>query len=153
MNTETNRVAGLIEKTFEKHPWYGPSIMEILGEISEDQASLRVGQTHSILELVLHMTSWRIFATRRLQGDNEFEVDEKSNFPTAGKWKEAVAKLKESQTELLVAARAFPDEKLGDLVPSKVHKYTYYTLLHGIGHHDIYHLGQIQLIKKSAQSE
>ena len=153
MNTETSRVVRLIEKTFEKSPWYGPSMMDVLSEVSEDQARLRVGQTHSILELVLHMTSWRIFTTRRLQGDNEFEVDNQSNFPTEGKWTEALAELKESQTELLVAARAFPDGRLGDLVPSKVHKYTYHTLLHGIVHHDIYHLGQIQLIKKSSQSE
>ena len=58
-------------------------------------------------------------------------------------------KLRQSQAELVDAAVNFPDSRLGELVPSKNQKYTYYTLLHGIIQHDIYHLGQIQLIRKS----
>jgi len=57
-------------------------------------------------------------------------------------------KLQESQKELIEAAAKFPEERYGELVPSKVQKYTYYTLLHGIMQHDIYHLGQIAILKK-----
>jgi hypothetical protein len=123
--------------------------MEILKDIPPEIVSQKIGQTHSIIELVLHMASWRTFVTKRLSGDDEFQVAGENNFPKPGKWEDAVKKLIESQRELIVAAKNFPIEKLGDLCPSNVHKYTYYTLLHGITQHDAYHLGQIALLKKA----
>lgn len=148
MAKETERIVRLIEKTFDKHPWYGPSIMEVFN-MEPVAASARIGKGHSIIELVRHMTSWRIFATKRLQGDFIFEIDEGMNFPNPGSWDEALAALRESQTALVHAARNFPEDRFDELVPSKTQKYTYYTLLHGIVHHDIYHLGQISYIKRS----
>ena len=71
------------------------------------------------------------------------------NFPHAGSIQEAVEALRQSQLKLLEAAANFPDERLGELVPSKTQRYTYYTLLHGITQHDIYHLGQIALLLKT----
>ncbi len=151
MATEMERIIRMLEKTFDKHPWYGPSVMDILSEVTKTEASRRVGQSHSIIELVLHMTSWRTFAIQRLRGDNDFEVSDDSNFPEPTSWDEALKKLKQSQAALVAAAREFSESKLGDLVPSSSHKYTYYTLLHGIIQHDIYHIGQVQLIRKSAE--
>lgn len=150
MDPEVSRIARMLEKTFDKSPWYGPPVMSILSEVTPVEANIRTGSSHSIIELVLHMISWRTFAARRLAGDEKFQVAEDMNFPKPGGWKEAVKKLNQSQVELLAAVKAFPDNRLGDLVPSSSHKYTFYTLLHGIIQHDIYHIGQIQLIRKSA---
>jgi uncharacterized damage-inducible protein DinB len=85
-----------------------------------------------------------------LEGDGAYQVSDEMNFPSPGTWTEALQRLEESQVKLLEAAARFPEERLGELVPSITHKYTYYTLLHGIIHHDLYHIGQIQLILKSA---
>ena len=148
MATETEKIVRILEKTFDKQPWYGSSIMSILSDVSEERASRKMGTSHSIIELILHMTAWRQFATHRLTGDNSFEISEEMNFPPASTLSEAIRQLKESQELLLQAAKKFPDERLGELVPSKTQRYTYYTLLHGIAHHDIYHLGQIALLKK-----
>jgi uncharacterized damage-inducible protein DinB len=149
MNEETVRISRMIEKTWDKSPWYGPSIKSTLLEITAKEADLRAGQSHSIIELVLHMASWREFVVSRLRGDNEFKVTETDNFPAPGPWEDAMKKLEQSQRELLEAAKEFPDARLGELVPHASHKYTFYTLLHGILQHDIYHIGQIQLIRKS----
>ena len=149
MNEEAHRIARMLEKTWDKSPWYGPSIQSILSEITMKEATQRAGQSHSIIELVLHMASWRGFVVSRLRGNNEFQVEEADNFPTPGSWSDAIQKLEQSQQELVAAAKEFPDTKLGELVPHASHKYTYYTLLHGILQHDIYHIGQIQLIRKS----
>jgi uncharacterized damage-inducible protein DinB len=147
MPTEIDRIVRLLEKTFDKHPWYGSSIMEVL-DIDPARASQRFKNGHNIMELIQHMTAWRIFATRRLEGDSLYEVTEEVNFPKTGTWDEVISNLKHSQHRLLEAVKIFPDSRLGELVPSKVQKYTYYTLLHGVIHHDIYHLGQIALLKK-----
>lgn len=149
MDLEIPRIVRMLEKTFDKSPWYGTSVMGSLSEVSPAQASQRTGQSHSIIGLVLHMISWRTFAASRLRGDNTFEVSDETNFPEGSDWAVALEKLHQSQEELVAAAKDFPERRLGELVPSKTQKYTYYTLLHGIIQHDIYHLGQIQLIRKS----
>lgn len=151
MENEIPRIARSMEKSFNKGAWYGPSAMEILSTVSAEQATHRAGNSHSIIELVLHMVSWRTFAARRLSGDNNFQVAEEANFPKPGTWEEALKKLKQSQEELMEAVNAFPESRLGELVPAASHKYTFYTMLTGSLQHDIYHLGQIQLIRKSLE--
>jgi uncharacterized damage-inducible protein DinB len=146
--TEIDRIVRLLKKTFDKQPWYGSSIMEILLRVDPEQAIIRLGDTQSIIELVLHMVSWRKFTTQRLLGDTEFEVTDEANFPKPTTWKDAIDQLHQSQKALLMAVKQFPENRLAELVPSKILKYTYYTLLHGIIQHDVYHLGQIALLQK-----
>lgn len=149
--SEINRIVRLLSKTFDKGAWHGPTVSEVLETVNAEQAHWRAGSSHSIIELVLHMISWRRFAVHRLRGDGTYEVSPEMNFPVPDSetWSEVCGRLERSQEELLEAARKFPEERLGELVPSSSFKYTYYTLLHGIAHHDIYHIGQIQLIRKT----
>ncbi len=146
--TEIDRITRLLEKTFDGQPWYGSSIMEILKTINVDTATRQIGTAHTICKLVEHMISWRTFATRRLLGDAEFEIDDQTNFPSSRDWAQTIQRLEQSQQALLQAVNQFPDERLSEPVPSNRFRYTFYTLLHGIIQHDIYHLGQIALIKK-----
>ncbi len=148
MSGEIDRIVRMLEKTFEKYPWFGQSMMEILSSIDPKIVDQRHGLAHTINELVLHMTSWRKFATKRIEGVDDYEVSDEMNFPKPGSWQNAMAELKASQTALIAAMKNFPESRLGDIVPSKSHKYTYYTLLHGIIQHDIYHLGQVAILKK-----
>ncbi len=149
MATEIERITRLLEKTFDKQPWYGSSIMQVIKDMKPEITESRQGGAHSIIELVQHMTSWRNFTTKRLQGDTSYEVSEEMNFPKAITWEAAINNLCSSQQALVEATKKFPEERLRELVPSKTQKYTYYTLLHGIIQHDIYHLGQIAYIQKS----
>ena len=149
MATENERIVRLLEKTFDKQPWYGSSIMQVIKDVKPEITESRQGGAHSIIELVQHMISWRIFATKRLLGDTSYEVSEEMNFPKSITWEAAIKNLRSSQQALVEATKNFPDHRLGELVPSKTQKYTYYTLLHGIIQHDIYHLGQIAYIQKS----
>ena len=149
MVSETDRIARLLDKTFDRQPWYGSSIMEMLQQLSPAMLDMHQGKAHSIIELVLHMTAWRKFVIHRLKGDDSFQIEGDLNFPKPGTWENVVADLKATQTELMSAIQSFPENRLSELVPSSTFKYTYYTLLHGIIQHDIYHLGQIAYIKSS----
>jgi uncharacterized damage-inducible protein DinB len=149
---EKQNIAKLIQRTFEKHPWHGPSVREVLGQIRDSQANSRLAGTHSITELVQHMTAWRVFTTKKLNGDLSYKVTEELNFPVPKQWAIALEELERSQSQLLEALQNFPAEKLSELVPHGEHRYTYYTMLHGIVHHDLYHLGQIMLIHKATKS-
>lgn len=148
MHTEIQNIIALLNSTFEKNAWHGPSIKETLAGISREQAISRVGISHTIVELVAHMTTWRIFTRNKLQGLN-YEVTDELNFPKTNDWEKVLSDLKESQTSLLKCLEEFPASRLHDVVPHGSYSYTYYTLLHGIIHHDLYHVGQIAFIKKA----
>lgn len=151
MKTEKEKIRRLLERTFEKGAWHGPSVKEAIAGISQEQSHHRFLNTHSIIELVTHMTAWRTYVTKRLLGDSVYEVSDEMNFPKSSDWKKAVDDLNKSQEELLKALDSFPEERFAELVPHPSAKLTFYTLLHGIIHHDLYHTGQIKLIGKSLQ--
>jgi hypothetical protein len=146
--TELQNVITLLENTFDKAPWHGPSVKAVISGISQAQSLSRLNNSHTIIELVSHMTSWRIFTTKRLQGDVTFKMTGELNFPANADWKKVVHDLDDSQVALMDTIKKFDDKKLNDLVLSTTHQYTYYTLMHSTIHHDLYHSGQIMIIKK-----
>jgi uncharacterized damage-inducible protein DinB len=149
MKTETEKITSLLKRTFERGAWHGPSVKEVLKGIDGDLALKRLTNTHSIIELVAHMTSWRRYVINRLQGNNSFTVGDDTNFPKRNDWNNVLAELEESQQHLLELIEKFPVYKLSELVPVSEQNYTYYTLLNGIIHHDVYHAGQIMLIRRA----
>jgi uncharacterized damage-inducible protein DinB len=149
LKTEKEKIRRLLERTFEKDAWHGPSVKEAIKGVTQEQSLHHFPNTHSIIELVTHMTAWRIYVKKRLQGDGDYEISDEMNFPKTKDWKKAVEDLNNSQQQLLKALDSFSEEKLSDLVSHPSAKFTFYTLLHGIIHHDVYHVGQIKLIAKS----
>ena len=59
--------------------------------------TLRVGNGHSIVEIVMHMVAWRKFVTERLKGNNDFDIDDQNNFPSMSDCQKAKVELKKSQ--------------------------------------------------------
>ncbi len=149
MQSEIPNILSLLKNTFEKKAWYGPSVKEALKNITLDQATHRIANTHSIIEIVGHMRAWRIFVVNKLEGDVDYKVTDELNFPTPSTWETSVKELEESQEKLIEAIQNFDPSRLHDLVPHHSYTYSFYELLHGLIHHDTYHIGQIVLIKKS----
>ncbi|WP_333820323.1 DinB family protein [Ohtaekwangia sp.] len=149
MESEILHLAHALQNTFEKNAWHGPAVKEVLADITPQQAHHRLPATHSIIELVAHMTAWRTFVTHRLRGDTDYKVSDEQNFPTLSDWNIVVRNLEESQAALLQALLQFPQQRLDEKISPGEYNYTFYTLLSGIIHHDLYHLGQIVLLKKT----
>ena len=144
--TEIQNLGKLVQRVYNGKAWHGPSIMDVLKGIDDTIARKKIGDSHSIVQLVLHMVSWRTFVTKRLLGDTTFELSDEDNFPAATGWATALEKLEASHAELLKAIETITSDQLNEQVASR--KYDFYVLLHGVIHHDIYHIGQILLIKK-----
>ncbi len=147
---EVKHITSLLRATFEKGAWHGPSIMEVISDITADLAVQRLDNTHSIIELVNHMASWRVYVLRKINGDYDFKIDDRTNFPDDADWKRSVERLQTTQRDLIGALEGFGSNKLFENIPHDGRPYTFYTLFHGIIHHDIYHIGQIALIKKTS---
>ena len=139
-------ISKLLQRVYDGKAWHGPSLMEVLKDVDESNARKKIDNIHSIVQLVLHMVAWRNFVTKRLHGDTAFELNDEQNFPPESDWATALKALDKSQADLLKAIDELDTNKLHETVAER--KYDFFVLLHGIIHHDIYHIGQIQLIKK-----
>lgn len=144
--SELKKIINTLKHTYEKDAWHGPSVKETLADVSSDIIYNKLGNSHSIIELVTHMTAWRNYVIEKLKGNDGFELSDEQNFPAEKDWKRALANLEKSQEELIRALEVTPDERLHQIVPNR--KFKFYTMLHGIIHHDLYHTGQIVLLKK-----
>lgn len=144
---EIRKIINTLKHTYEKDAWHGPAVKEALADIAEDAIHARIGNSHSIIELVTHMTAWRNYVTEKLKGNDLFELSDEQNFPKETDWSLALVNLEQSQNNLIQALEKTPDERLQQVVPNR--KFKFYTMLHGIIHHDLYHIGQIMLLKKA----
>lgn len=144
--SDISEIGAMVKRVYNGKAWHGPNIMDVLKTVDEKTARKKIGNSNSIVQLILHMTSWRTFVTKRLQGDVTFDITEDTNFPAETDWATALKKFEQSHAELIKAIEVANDELLREPVANR--KYDFFILLHGIIHHDIYHLGQIQLISK-----
>ncbi len=148
---EIQNIQRLLKNTFDGAAWHGPAVFKVIQDIDFRLAFMEFDNIHSIAELVDHMTSWRIFAIERLKGNTSFEVSQENDWrrftrKDESHWLEIKDKLLASQEAMLAVLEKTYDSKLSDLVEGKA--YDFYTMLHGVIQHDIYHAGQISLLKK-----
>ncbi len=154
--TEIPRLQDLLRRIYGGDAFYGDNIATVLSDIDTAQAFwVPDGASHSIWQILRHMTVWTDIIRRRLTSPTIIEVEsDEQNFPTApppsdAAWRSAQADFKRELDALIEAAGRFPEDKLPASVPER--GYTFYMLLHGEAHHALYHLGQISLIKAMYQ--
>jgi uncharacterized damage-inducible protein DinB len=153
--SETIRLADQIRRAFEGEAWHGDSVLELLdGVDSEAAAAHPIKGAHSIWELVLHIAAWDD-AVRRRTGGTAVTLRDEQNFPPvkdAGEaaWSKAIEHAKHTHNELVKAVAAFPDLRLQEQVPGKTENYyCFFYMFSGIVQHELYHAGQIALLKKA----
>src|SRR5437879_5526966 len=79
--SELNRIADQLRRAWTGEAWHGPALSEVLNGVTAAQAQQKpVSGTHSIWELVLHLTTWTNVARRRFEGEL-FEVTESEDWP------------------------------------------------------------------------
>ena len=152
--SEATRIANQLRRAFDGEAWHGDSVFEILESVTAAQAAARpVKSAHTIWELVLHIAAWDGAVLRRL-GGGAVELSDAENFPPVTDasdtaWRKALAEVRRVHEKLVEAVAALPDSRLDEIVPGKqgAH-YTFYYMLHGVVQHELYHAGQIALLKK-----
>jgi uncharacterized damage-inducible protein DinB len=150
--SETTRIADQLRRASDGSAWHGPSLFELLEDVDADTAAAKpLRNAHSIWELVLHIAAWDEAVRRRL-GGTKLQLTGLQNFPRVPKpsnaaWRKAVAQVKRAHDALVKTVAALPDSRLGDRVPGK--RYNFYFMLHGVTQHELYHAGQIAILKKA----
>jgi len=155
--SETARIADQLRRAFHGDAWHGDSLLEILEGVTAAQAAARpVKHAHTIWELVLHITAWDNAVRRRLAGA-AIDLSDEQNFPSVmdpseNAWRRTIEQARKVHNELVEAVTAFPNERLNERVPGKKSEpdwYNFYYMLHGVVQHELYHAGQIALLKKA----
>jgi uncharacterized damage-inducible protein DinB len=157
-NTATSEAAGIAEqlrRAFDGSAWHGPAVLELVNDVDAATAAARpVADAHSIWELLLHIAVWDQAGLIRLAGQ-KCQPTGTDNFPlipskpTEASWRKAVAEAKKTHEKLVKTVAALPESRLRDRVPGK--RYDFCHMLHGIAQHELYHAGQIAILKKAAQ--
>lgn len=151
-----DEILNLLQPQKGKRLWYGGATAagSLRGVGCEDAAWKPATGRHSIWALVLHLAYWK-YAVRRILEDSPkgafprkpsnwpavpAEVDEKA-------WREDRGLLRQEHEKLLAVVRAFDHRRLDEIAPGSG-SYRFTDLMLGAATHDLYHTGQIQLLKR-----
>ena len=156
MHPRTETLLLLLHQGWGPRAWHGTALKGAVRGITAEEALWRPAPgRHNIWELVLHMAYWKYTVARRLGGLA------KGSFPRDGSdwleiqdtseraWKADVALLHDQHAALVEAVRKLPPSRLDAKDGSK---WTHAEQIAGAAAHDLYHTGQLQLIKKLARS-
>jgi hypothetical protein len=139
----------LLDEGYQKKTWHGPNLKQSIKGVTAKEAAWRPGpKRHNIWEVTLHAAYWKYAVRRRVEGATRGSfVLEGSNFfarPEAGKnnekaWR-ADRELLEREHELLRAAVAKVLKTRRGIKLAR--------MLYGVALHDVYHAGQIRLLRR-----
>jgi hypothetical protein len=156
--TERDRLVDQLEREVYGQPWHGPSLRSILEGLTAEQAAHKPSpNAHSIWEILIHMTGWKREVIRRAQGHAAGE-------PAAGDWPEVgeVSSTRwravqddyfRAQKDIVDLVRGLSDAQLDTKVKGDTAAFigagiSVRATLYGILQHDVYHSGQIAILKK-----
>ena len=139
-----------LDEAFNKKSWHGPNLRGSIRGVTADQAACRPGpERHNIWELVLHCAYWKYAVRRKLTGEKRgsFVVKGSNYFKrpedlTEAAWKKDIGIL---ETEHGVLRSVVANLTLGSKPAATLH------LIRGAAAHDIYHAGQIRLLRRLMQ--
>jgi hypothetical protein len=150
----TALLLALYDQAFDRRAWHGTPLAGALRGVSVSQALWRPRRgRHNIWEIALHTAYWKYIVRRRLtrdedarfprQGGNWLAVPPR---PDARTWKRDLALLRDQHRLLRRAIARFPAAQLSARAWRS--QWTNVATIYGIASHDLYHAGQIQLIKR-----
>lgn len=151
--SESTRIVEQLRNAFEGEAWHGPALLELLADIDPaTAASHPLPETHSVWELVLHIAAWDDAVNRRIVEKKALQLNDAENFPAVKDksptaWKSTVDHLKKTHAALITTVAGLSDERLREQVPGK--KYNVRFMLDGVVQHELYHAGQIAILKKT----
>ncbi len=156
---ESRRIADQLQRAFDGDPWYGPPLMKILDGVTAEQAAARpINDAHSIWQIALHIAAWQGAVLDRLVG-KAARLPAEGDWPDIGDpsedgWQHTLALLAERHNALMKAIAELSDDRLKQFVgeerdPATGSGVSIYYTLHGLIQHNIYHAGQIAILKKA----
>jgi uncharacterized damage-inducible protein DinB len=145
----------VLEQAFTAKGWQGATLSQAVRGVSPRQALWRPGPgRHNIWELVLHTAYWKHVVRQRVSGEDRGAAPfprSPRNYPALplrrdlAAWRADVALMKREHARLLAVVRGLNPSRLEARIGKS--QWAAAEQIHGIAAHDLYHTGQIQLLK------
>ena len=143
----TERLLDQLNRAFGGEAWYGPALRNLLDGVTEEQAKQHpIAGAHSILELVVHIRNWMETVTRRIAISEEALAVEDWSDIRGVTWADTIAELEVAESRLCDALARCGSERLEQKVPG--HNHSIFSEVAGVLQHNVYHTGQIALLKR-----
>ncbi|HEV2200697.1 MAG TPA: DinB family protein [Bryobacteraceae bacterium] len=141
-----------LAEAFDKKSWHGPNLRVSLRGVTAQLAAWRPGEgRHNIWELTLHAAYWKYVVRRRITGEKRgsFQLKGSNFFPrptelSEAAWKHDLTILEAEHAALRETIAKIPAAWRKDLVKWRATLF----LVRGAAAHDLYHAGQIQLLRR-----
>ena len=151
---EIEHLLGLLDEAYNRAAWHGPNLRGSIRGLTAREAALSPSAgRHNIWEIVLHAAYWKYTVRRRLLGEKRgsFSLPGSNWFVrpmdrSEKAWRADVSLLEREHQRLKEAVSSLLPENLDRAARGS--KTLVRRLIAGIAFHDVYHAGQIQLIKK-----
>ncbi len=156
MTQDTRTFNLLLDEGFSKAAWHGPNLLGSLRGVTLPQLLFRPRKEgHNIWELAVHCAYWKYAVRNRLTlgRRNSFPLEGSNFFPrnhglTLADWRNDLALLKQQHSLLRATIEGLDPSTFDSRVTGSQH--TVRRTVLGIAAHDIYHAGQIGLLKRIA---
>ena len=156
--SEVQRIRNQFQRAFNGEAWHGPAVLKILDGVTAQQAAAHpIPGAHSIWELTLHIAAWEDACRRRLEGDPA-QLSDEEDWPkiedtSEEAWRATQQHLRDNHAALLDAISAVDDSRLDLPIidDPKIPFSSVYVTLHGAVQHDLYHAGQMAIVKKALE--
>jgi hypothetical protein len=146
----------LIDQAFDRRAWHGTNLMGSLRGVALDEALYRPNpHRHNVWELAVHAAYWKYAVRRRLTGDKRgsFAYPGSNFFPRPDErganedaWRDDLKMLRSEHRALREVVVALRPAELS--APSPKKRWTVADTVAGVASHDIYHAGQIQILRR-----
>lgn len=149
------RLADQLERGFRGGAWHGPALMELLAGLGVEGARWRPAPaSHSIADLVGHLTYWLEDTHRQISGAPRPSVGAEADWAAGAPaseadWQAACAALEAAHAGLRAAVLDLAEGRLDEARSGS--DTTIRGLLQGTLQHNAYHAGQIALLRKLAE--
>jgi|SRR5579863_97021 len=144
----------VLEQGYQRKTWHGPNLVQSLRGVSARQAAWRPQPgRHNIWEIAVHAAYWKYAVRRRLLGGprGSFALKGSNWFrrPESGKavekaWAEDRALLEREHVKLRAAVARYLKGKPTERA---------LRMIFGVAFHDVYHAGQIRLLRRLKNSD
>ncbi len=154
MDAQLSLLLHIVDEAYNHRAWHGPNLVGALRGLSPTEAAWRPDEgRHNIWELEVHCAYWKYAVRRRilglqrgsfaLKGSNWFA---RLDHLTRERWKSDLRLLADEHHLLRAAIAGLPPARLRQLTPGGTVRID--RLICGIAAHDVYHAGQIQILKR-----
>ena len=150
---ELSRLEAQLRAAFGGPAWHGPAILELLRDVTPEEAAAHpIAGAHSIWELVLHLTGTYGLVLRRIDGEAR-QLSPAEDWPPVPEpsdaaWRASIAELHARNRALRDAVLRFDAARLDQPLVAEP-PYTAYEQFVGTTQHDLYHAGQMMLLKRA----